>query len=34
MTGNRAERRDLAPKLSLEIMDIGPEAGLFMKKAF
>src|SRR5258708_533640 len=34
MTGNRAESRSLAPKVSREIMDIGPEAGLFMKKAF
>jgi hypothetical protein len=34
MTGNRAERGASAPKLSLEIMDIGREAGLFLKKAF
>jgi hypothetical protein len=34
MTGNRGESRDLAPKVSREIMDIGREAGLFMKKAF
>jgi hypothetical protein len=34
MTGNTAESGSLAPKLSREIMDIGPEAGLFLKKAF
>ena len=34
MTGNIAKSEHSEPKVSLEIMDIGREAGFFLKKPF